>query len=62
MTNDVMEMAIEVEDLNMEARELSLGELDNVSAGVIPIIAFVAYNVGLAAGFAFGRWLRSRLN
>jgi lactobin A/cerein 7B family class IIb bacteriocin len=56
-----MDTALQMEELSMP-RELTNDELEHVSAGVIPVLAFIAYNVGLAAGFAFGRWLAHRLN
>jgi hypothetical protein len=63
MTNDVMEIAFEVEDLNMEPRELTLGELDDASAGFGWILVGAALGTAaFTAGYAFGQWLRRRLN
>jgi len=57
-----MEMAMKVEELNMEPRELALNELDDVSAGILPLIvgAFAVYSVGFMGGLFFGRWLANR--
>ena len=59
-----METAMKVEELNMEPRELTLGELDNASGGIVPLIvgAFAVYSVGVIGGLFFGRWLARRLN
>ena len=57
-----MDMAMKMEELNMEPRELALDELDEVSAGILPLIvgAFAVYSIGFAGGLLFGRWLANR--
>ena len=58
-----MEMAMNLEELNMnmEPRELTLSELDEVSAGIWMIALGIGiWSVGFVAGFAFGTWLRNR--
>ena len=57
-----MEMAMKVEELNMEPRELTLDEMDGASGGILPIVvgAIAIYNVGFVGGMFFGRWLRNR--
>jgi lactobin A/cerein 7B family class IIb bacteriocin len=57
-----MEMAMKVEELNMEPHELTLDELDHASGGILPVIvgALAVYTVGFVGGLFFGRWLANR--
>jgi lactobin A/cerein 7B family class IIb bacteriocin len=56
-----MELAMKMDELNMEPRELTISELEEVSAGIWMIALGIGiWSVGFVAGFAFGRWLAQR--
>jgi hypothetical protein len=45
-----MELAMKVEELNMEPRELTIEELDEASAGLF----FLGFAAGIGAGIVIG--------
>jgi hypothetical protein len=55
-----MDMAMNVEELNMEPRELTIDELDDAAGGFIVPLCIGAFIVGFSAGLAFGRYLAQR--
>ena len=50
-----MEMAMKVEELNMEPHELTLDELDDASGGFIVALCAGAFIVGFSIGLWIGR-------
>jgi hypothetical protein len=53
-----MDMAMKVDELNMEPRELTLNELEEISAGFGWILLGA---LSVVAGYAFGAWLHTKL-